>query len=182
MEELCRFNQLLICEASRRNVWTDGVFAELNLMPVLHKLLSTQPELASEDPEVRKQEACRLGAINYLALIRDKFAVNLSAVVPLRKLKHSVEHLENANDHADLSLLLWLLVIGGTQSIRKGERHRDHQVHEWFIGKLAELVTLAEYVSWTQVMYHVEEVLWIEGLAQRECEILCGEISNRAWS
>jgi hypothetical protein len=182
MKHLYTFNQLLIEEASVRDVWTDGVFAELNLMPVLYKLLSIRFELAGEDPVVLKQEAYRIGAINYLAVIRDKFAVNLSALVPLRKLKDSVGFLETATADYNLPVLLWFLVVGGTQSIRNGERHPDRQVHEWFVTKLAELIALMGFASWGQIMNHVKGVLWIEGLAQRGCEILRGEVSTKVWS
>lgn len=182
MKHLYKFNQLLIHEASARDVWTDGVFAELNLMPVLHKLLSIRFALADEDPAVIKQEAYRIGAINYLAIIRDKFAVNLSALVPLRKLKDSVGFLESAIVDYDLPVLLWFLVVGGTQSIRKGERHRDHQVHEWFVTKLAELIAFIGCASWEQIMYQAKGVLWIEGLALAECEVLRGEVSTKVWS
>lgn len=181
MTHLYKFNQLLIDECSTRDVWTDGVFAELNLMPVLHKLLSIRFELAGDDPVIIKQEAYRIGAINYLAIIRDKFAVNLSALTPLRKLKDSVGFLETAIVDYDLPVLLWFLVVGGTQSIRKGERHQDHPVHGWFVAKLAELLAVMELVSWEEILYHVKAVLWIEGLAQRECEVLRGEVSTKLW-
>jgi hypothetical protein len=182
MEHLYMFNRLLVDEALSRDVWTDGVFAELNLMPVLHKLLSIRFDLAEEDPIAIKQETYRVGAINYLAIIRDKFAVNLSALVPLRKLKDTVGYLESPTVDYDLPVLLWLLVVGGTQSIRKGERHHDRQVHDWFVAKLADLNAFMGCGSWEQIMYHVRGVLWIEGLAQQECQVLRGEVSAKVWS
>jgi hypothetical protein len=182
MKHLYQFNQLLIDEATARDVWADGVFAELNLMPVLHKFLSIRFELAGEDPVVLKQEAYRIGAINYLAVIRDKFAVNLSALIPLRKLKDSVGFLETPIADYNLPVLLWFLVVGGTQSIRKGERHPDRPVHEWFVTKLAELIKLIGFTSWEQIISHVKGVLWIQGLAQRGCEVLRREVSTKMCS
>jgi hypothetical protein len=178
MKHLYRFNQLLLNEALARDVWSDGVFAELNLMPVLHKLLSIRFEHAEQDPILIKQEAYRVGAINYLAIIRDKFAVNLSSHVPLQKLKDTVGFLGSANVDYDLPVLLWLLALGGTQSIKKGER----LVHDWFVTKLAELIAFMGCGSWEQIMYHVRGVLWIEGLAQDECQVLRGEVSAKVWS
>lgn len=181
MKHLYRFNQLLIDESLIGDVWSDGVFAEMNLMPVLHKLLSIRLE-TEEDPVLTKQETYRVGAINYLAIIRDKFAVNLSALAPLRKLKSALSFLERAIADYDRPVLLWLLVIGGIQSIRKGERRQDRQVHEWFVITLADIIAFMRCTSWDHIMHHVQGVIWIEGLANAECEVLRREVSARIWS
>lgn len=175
MRDLYNQNQLLVDQVHPRGGWTDGVFANLNLMPVLYKFLSIQYDRLGQDPVLIRHAAYRAGAILYLAAIRVKFAIDFSANLHVQNLKDSLSVMEGLNVDCDLPVLVWLLVVGGTRSI-------TNQEHDWFVFKLAQVIAFMGCESWEQVMYHVRGVLWADGVAQEECEVLRGEVSTKVWS
>jgi hypothetical protein len=179
IRDLYRQNQLLVDQVKPRDGWTDGVFANLNLMPVLYKLLSIQYDPLEQDSIVKRHTAYRAGAILYLSIIRLKFGINLSASLHIRNLKEALGALEDLNIDCDLTILLWLLVVGGTQSTTTREQPEEHG---WFVSKLTQVIIFMGCNSWEQVMSHVRGVLWADGLAEENCDELRGEVRTKAWS
>jgi hypothetical protein len=169
MKDLYRQNQLLISQA---HLWNDGVFANLNLMPVLYKFLSIRYDHIGQDPVLLRQKAYRAGAILYLAAIRVRFNIDFSAEVHLRNLKDALGSLEDLSVDCDLPVLIWLLVVGGTRSIMK-------QGHDWFVSKLAQVIAFVDCRSWDLVLYHLKGVLWVDGVADEECEVVHREVSAK---
>lgn len=168
-------NQLLVDQIQPRSGWTDGVFANLNLMPVLYTFLSIRYDHLGQDPVLIRDAAYRAGAILYLVSIRAKFGINLSADIHLQHLKDALGAMEELNVDCDLPILIWLLVIGGTRSVTA-------HLHVWFLSKLTQLVVFLDCGGWEQVMYHVRGVLWADGLSLEECKVLREEVSAKALS
>jgi hypothetical protein len=173
VNELLALNRLMASELAARNLWGDGVFAGLNVVPVLSKLLSLRYDTVAgveSDPAFARQETCRIGAILYLASIRRRFGVNLSAGIYFQRLKDSVTAQDGSGMEITDPVLLWALVIGGVQSL-------THEEHKWFVSATASIVARERYSTWEELMAIVREVLWIEGILRTECIEFQGEVS-----
>lgn len=175
VNELHVLNRFIVSELTVRNLWDDGVFAGLNVVPVLSKLLSIRYETAECDPPFVRQEACRIGAILYLAGIRRRFGVNLAKNVYISKLKDSIIAQDDSNLEKTDPILLWVLMIGGVQSFM-------HEEHKWFVSATANLVVHKRYRMWGELMAVVCEILWIDGILEAECNEFRGEVSAELWS
>jgi hypothetical protein len=175
VNELLVLNRFMVSELTVRDFWDDSVFAGLHVVPVLSKLLSIRYEAVECDPALAKQEACRIGAILYLAGIRRRFGWNLATNIYIPKLKDSII----AQDDSDLektdSTLLWVLMIGGVQSFM-------HEEHKWFVSAAANLVVHSRYSMWEELMAVLCEVLWIDGILEAECNKFQGEVSAELWT
>jgi hypothetical protein len=175
VNELLVLNRFIVSELTVRNLWDDGVFAGLNAVPVLSKLLSIRYETVECDPSFARQEACRIGAILYLAGIRRRFGVNLAKNVYIPKLKDSIIAQDDSNLEKADPILLWVLMIGGVQSFM-------HEEHKWFVSATANLVVHKRYRMWGELMAVVCEILWIDGILEAECNEFRGEVSAELWS
>lgn len=174
MNLLQDLSHLVAGELSRRDLWNDGVFAGMHVVPVLHHLLSTRHEITQENSAVLGEESCRLGAILYLGAIRLKFGLTLTADVYVRKLKDCILLKGEASWDETPEILIWLLVLGGIQSTFMEEEHA------WFIAALASHAASAGYMSWEDLMSLVREVLWIDKAFEGECVALQGEITTKS--
>lgn len=103
---LLNFNQLLSDQIQATDLWSDGVYAGLNLMPVLHEFLSIQYDYSVGDACLRKQGAYRAAAVIYLSTIRARFGVELSAHIHVRKLKSLLTSSNELMHSFKISLLL----------------------------------------------------------------------------
>lgn len=175
INELLVLNRFMVSELTVRDFWDDGVFAGLNVVPVLSKLLSIRYETVERDPAFAKQEACRIGAIFYLAGVRRRFGVDLAKNVYIPKLKDSIIAQDNSNLKKTDPILLWVLMIGGVQSFK-------HEEHKWFVSATANLVIHRRYSTWEELMAVVYGVLWIDGILQAECNEFQGEVSAELWT
>lgn len=167
-------NRFMVSELATKNLWNEGLFAGLYIMPILSKLLSIDTALGAAAPSIWRQEACRIGAILYLAGVRKRFGLNLATNVYIPKLKGAIngwDVLDFDNSH---HILLWALVIGGIQSLL-------HEDHPWFISKLTAFLSKLGCASWDAVLAMVHDVLWVEGIFEDECEELQREISAPLW-
>jgi hypothetical protein len=102
-------------ELTLRDLWDDGVFAGLHVVPILSKRLSIRPEVAERNPDFARQEACRIGAVLYLAGVRRRFGVNLATNVYTPKPKDSIFAQGGESLDEFDPILLWMLMIGGVQ-------------------------------------------------------------------
>ena len=173
MRDLYGQNQLLVEQVQPTSGWTDGVFANLNLLPVLHRFLTIRYYDLEQNPASIRHAAYRSGAILYLAAVRVQYGIRLSEELHVRDLRAALSVMEKLNIDCDLPVLLWLLVMGGTRSFTYLE-------HDWFLSKLVQIIIVMDYASWDQVMYQVRGVLWAEGLSQEDCEVLRREVSSSA--
>jgi hypothetical protein len=175
VNELLVLNRLMVSELTVRDFWDDGVFAGLNVVPVLSKLLSIRYETVESGPAFARQEACRIGAILYLAGVRCRFGWNLATNVYIPKLKDSIIIQDDSNLEKTDPILLWVLMIGGVQSFM-------HEEHKWFVSATANLVVHKGYSMWEELMAIVCEVLWIDGILEAECNKFQGEVSAELWT
>lgn len=173
--ELLTFNQFLARELTVRDIWEDDVFAELNLIPVLSKLLSIRLESAEHDSAFARQEACKIGAILYIAGIRARFGVKLATNVYIPKLKDSIVAQADSNLEKPVPFLSWVLMIGGVQSFM-------HEEHEWFVSTIANIAVSKRYSMWEELMADVRGILWIDGMLEAECSKFRGEVSRELWT
>ncbi|KAH7383111.1 hypothetical protein BKA64DRAFT_177854 [Cadophora sp. MPI-SDFR-AT-0126] len=169
--DLFTLNQLIINEMALRDLWDDGVFAGLLVVPVIAKFLSIPHNITEQDPGVANQEAFRLGALLYLSVVRRRFGVDLGVDIYLSKLKVI---LAIPDQDLDCLVSIWLLVLGGLQSFLS-----EH--HQWYISATADLVFKMQYSFWTEVKTALEQVLWIEGLLEEECEKFRMEVTSNLW-
>jgi hypothetical protein len=174
MNLLQNLNRLVVDELSRRDLWDDGVFAGMHIVPVLHHLLSTRHEITQENSAVLGEESCRLGAILYLGAIRLKFGVTLTADFYVRKLKKCIMLQGEAFWDETPEILVWFLVLGGIQSTFMEEEHA------WFIAALASHAASAGHMSWEDLMSLIREVLWIDKAYEGECIALQGEVTTKS--
>ncbi|MAD86734.1 MAG: hypothetical protein CL912_27570 [Deltaproteobacteria bacterium] len=168
---LVNLSQFIIKEMSVRDIWDDGVFAGLYVVPVISKFLSIPHNIINQNPVLLRQEMCRLGALLYLAGIRQRFGVELHLEIYVSKLKLVLAI--PTQDH-DVLLSLWLLVLGGVQSFLS-----EH--HGWFVSATADLITRLQYSFWDEVMVALNQVVWIEGLLGAEFENFRMEITSILW-
>ena len=175
VNELLGLNQFIASELAVRDLWDDGVFAGLHVVPLLSKLLSIRYETLGSTPPFARQEACRIGALLYLAGIRHRFGVGLKAGVYIPKLKDVIIAQDGSNLETTDPILLWVLFLGGVQSLR-------HAEHKWYISAIADLIVRRQWSMWEQLMAIVHQVLWVEGILEVECEEFRREVSAESWS
>jgi hypothetical protein len=175
VNELLVLNRFMVSELIVRDFWDDSIFAGLHIVPVLSKLLSIRYEAVECDPAFAKQEACRVGAILYLAGIRRRFGWNLATNIYIPKLKDSIIAQDDSNLEKTDPILLWVLMIGGVQSFL-------HEEHKWFVSATANLLVHNRYRMWEEVMPVLYGVLWIDGILETECNKFQGEVSAELWT
>jgi hypothetical protein len=175
VNELLVLNRFMVSELIVRDFWDDSIFAGLHIVPVLSKLLSIRYEAVECDPAFAKQEACRVGAILYLAGIRRRFGWNLATNIYIPKLKDSIIAQDDSNLEKTDLILLWVLMIGGVQSFM-------HEEHKWFVSATANLLVHNRYRMWEEVMPVLYRVLWIDGILETECNKFQGEVSAELWT
>lgn len=164
-------SQFIIKEVSVRALWDDGVFAGLYVVPVISKFLSIPHNITDQDLAFLRQETCRLGAILYLAGIRQGFGIELHLEIYVSKLKLI---LAIPNQDHDVLLSLWLLVLGGLQSFLS-----EH--HGWFVSATADLIMRLHYSFWDEVIAALNQVIWIEGLLGAGFAEFRMEITSTLW-
>jgi hypothetical protein len=175
INELLVLNRFVVNGLTVRDFWDDSVFAGLNVVPVLSKLLSIRYETVECDPAFARQDACRISAILYLAGIRCRFEANLATNVYIPKLKDTIIAQGDSNLEKTDLILLWALMIGGVQSFR-------HDEHKWFVSATANLVVHNRYSIWEELMAVVCGVLWINGILEVKCNEFQGEVSSELWT
>lgn len=170
--ELLTLNQFMVNELELRDLWKDGPFAGLHVVPLLSKFLSVRHDTNDSSPLVAREESCRIGALLYLAGVRQRFGVNLAASnTYISKLKYAIVAQGVLNMEEPNDLLLWLLVIGGIQSLL-------HEDHHWFVSAAANLIMHLQYRSRAEIMSIVRRVSWLDGILDIECEELYMEVSS----
>lgn len=173
--ELLVLNQFIVSELAARDLWDDGVFAGLHVVPLLSKLLSIRYEADGHDPTFARQESCRIGTLLYLSGIRSRFGVNLSTGVYIPKLKDAIIAQDSLCLEPTDPILLWVKFIGGVQSF-------IHAEHKWFVSATARLIVGQQWSIWEELMVVVREVLWVEGILEVECHEFRREVSAELWS
>jgi hypothetical protein len=175
VNELLALNQFIVSELAVRDLWDDGVFAGLHVVPLMSQLLSIRYDTSGSDPTFERQESCRIGALLYLAGIRGRFGVNLTTGVYIPKLKDAIIAQGSSSLEITDPILLWVLFIGCVQSIR-------HAEHRWFVSATADLIMGLQWSMWEDLMASVRGVLWIEGILQIQCDEFRREVSAELWS
>jgi len=160
MKNLYAINHLIVSELQTRDLWDDGVFGGLHVLPILHELLSSESN-STFVSAFGRQEMCRLGAILYLAAIRQRFRINLVRGVYISRLKTLIATADELGIDQHGPLFLWCLLIAGASTKISEER-------EWFIAKLVEIITRMGLCSWERVLTVLKEVLWIDRLLEVE--------------
>lgn len=172
--ELLVLIQYMVSALAVRDLWDDGVFAGLHVVPLMSKFLSIHHDISESSPALAREESCRLGALLYLGGIRRRFGVNLTPDVYIPKLKKAIISQDNSNAEIN-PVLLWLLVIGGIQSLA-------HEDHPWFVTEASNLIIGMEYSTWEELMTAVRTVSWVDGILQVECEKFRMEVASELWN
>ena len=175
VNELLVLNQFMVSELAARDLWDDGVFAGLHVVPLLSKFLSIQYETGRCDSAFARQESCRVGALLYLSGIRRRFGVNLAAGVYIPKLKNAIIAQDGFSLGPADPVLLWVTFIGGVLSLIDAE-------HKWFVSATAHLILGRQWSIWDELMHIVREVLWIDDILEVECHEFHREVSAELWS
>jgi len=174
--ELLTLNRFMTNELTFRPLWEDGPFAGLHVVPLLSKFLSIRHSIIESNPTFAKEESCRIGALLYLAGVRQRFGVNLAASnIYIPKLKHAITAQGVPNMEESNHLLLWILVTGGVQSLL-------HEDHHWFVSTAADLMVRLNLGSYSAVMAIVRRVLWVDGILDVECDEFYSEVSSELLS
>jgi hypothetical protein len=174
VNELLVLIQFMVGALAVRDLWDDGVFAGLHIVPLMGKFLSIRHDISKSCPAIAREGSCRVGALLYLGGIRQRFGVNLTPDVYIPKLKRAVTSQDNSNPEMN-PLLLWLLVIGGVQSL-------VHEDHNWFVTETANLVMRMQYSTWGELMSTIRKVSWVDGILQAECNKFRIEVASELWN
>lgn len=127
---------------------------------IIHRLLSYRPLTEAAGNEYlspNAQEACRLGALLYIAPIWRKFgAAPVVTTVLVRKLL--AQMLVAPMDWGDLGLLrAWVLAVGALEA----EAENAHLFRS-FIKLLAQHLMERHVLSWEQIFPSLETVVWMK--------------------
>jgi hypothetical protein len=173
INELLALNQYVINELNVRDVWApDALLGGLYVVPVVGRFLSVRHDLDDHSQDLARNEALRIGALLYLAGIRSRCRMFLVPDVYIPKLKHVISILVSNLDESR-SFLLWLLVIGGLQSL-------THEDHNWFVSSTAEVIVRMQLQSWDELMIVVRGLLWVEGIFEVESYQFRTEVFSEA--
>jgi hypothetical protein len=175
IKDLLALNKFIVSELAIRDLWDDGVFAGLQVVPLLSKLLSIRHETSRHNPAFSRQESCRISATLYLAGIWRRFGVNLATGIYISKLKDAIITQDNSNLDKSDPILLWILLIDGVQSL-------IHAEHKWFVSATAELIVRRQFNRWEELVDTLGGVLWIEGILDVECDEFHRELSAESWN
>jgi hypothetical protein len=170
INELIDLIHLIERESPARDLWSDHAFVDRHVIPLYHKLLSIRFEVSEGSSAVARQESCRVGVLLYITGIRHGFGLHLSTDVYIDKLKRTIKYLCYSEFEKAQLFQLWLVVIGGIQSLK----HKDHN---WYLSAIVDLIVRLKYTSWEEVMISVRDILWVEGSFQVECEKFHTEVS-----
>lgn len=158
-----------------RDLWDDGVFAGLHVVPLLDKFLSFRHHDVEDNPVAAREECCRTAALIYLGSIRQRFGVQLTPGIYIRKLKQGIVSMDKSTPEQIKNLLLWLLMLGGAQSI-------NHEDHDFFVGAIAGAMTRLKCTTWDELMTAVRQVSWVDGILIPECAKFHVEVSFELWN
>ncbi|KFX97610.1 hypothetical protein V490_02708 [Pseudogymnoascus sp. VKM F-3557] len=167
--DLLSLNQFMVNKVKLGDLWDNAVFAGLYIVPLLSKLLSVRHDAFGTI--LAKEESCRVGALLYLSGIRRRFGVALISDIHVQSLKNAI--LEDDSSTIN-PILPWLLVIGGSQSFQLEDR-------EWFVSTTTSLL-LRQNSTWKELMAAVQDVLWVEGILEVECDKFHMDVISEAWS
>jgi hypothetical protein len=170
IHELLVLNEFMVSKAAAGELWDNGVFAGLHVVPLLSRLLTIRHETCSS--ALAKEESCRIGALLYLSGIRRRFGVALASGIHIQSLKHAICNDDSRNTNP---ILPWLLVIGGAQSVTPEDRER-------FVSETADLILRLQYSTWDELMTVVRDALWVEGILETECDTFRTNVSSEAWN
>ena len=173
--DLLILNQFMVSELAIRDLWDDGVFAGLHVMPLISKLLSFRHDTHEYILTFARQESCRIGALLYLSGVRCRYGVSLSTAVYIPKLKDVIITQDNSSFDPTDPVLLWVVFIGGVKSL-------VHAEHNWFVSTAAQIIVRQQWTLWDELMAVIREVLWIEGVLEVECHEFRREVSAELWS
>lgn len=167
-KELLALTQYMISELAVRDLWDEGIFAGLHVVHLIYKFLSFRHNINECGTTLAREESFRLGALIYLGSIRQKSGVQFTAEIFVLKLKQAII----ASALAEINpLLLWLLLLGGAQSL-------DCDGHGWFIRTTICAINRLEYLSWDELIACARRVSWVDGILNIECENFHREIST----
>jgi hypothetical protein len=175
ISELLNLVQYMINELAVRNLWDDGVFAGLHVVPLLAKLLSFRHDAVEGNPALAKEESCRIAALIYLGGIRQRFGVPLTPDVFIPKLMQAIISMDKSNPEAMKYFLLWLLMVGGLQSM-------NHEDHRFFVGAIAGAMMRLRCSTWDELMVAIRKVSWVDGILGPECDKFHIEVSSELLS
>lgn len=117
LEDLSELAALLENQPTSGRVWNDPMFVGLMINPVVPKLLSVPRYVNGDDITSVMHEACRIATLLYLDELRRQFGV-YPVPTELRVAKlMTLLTLRAASWRPFQRLLLWVLVIGGINSL-----------------------------------------------------------------
>ena len=157
MDDLLVFSDHLAKEVIRTNgkVYRDGVFAAMEILPLLHRLLSLSGAAVNiTERESIVLQACRLASILYLAEIRRLFGVmGIVSEFQTEKLRNILE--SSADDWNDFGLLkMWCLAMGAMES--------SGSLRNWYIIVLVKEGEKLGIRGWDEIERQLRGVLWYE--------------------
>jgi hypothetical protein len=175
INDLLALVQYMVNELAFRDLWDDGVFAGLHVVPLLDKFLSFRHNNVEDDSAVAREECCRIAALIYLGSIRQRFGVQLTPDIFIPKLKQGIVCMDKSTPEEIKNLLLWLLLLGGAQSIH-------HEDHDFFVGAIAGAMMRLKCTSWDELMTAVHKVSWVDGILKAECDKFHLDVSSELWN
>jgi hypothetical protein len=95
--------------------------------------------------------------------------------IPLRKLKDILIFQEDAGWEGNPPFSLWVLMIGGLQSL-------GHEEYEWFVSAASQVIMKIGCGLWEEVLDLIRSVLWIEGILELESDAFQRDISTKLWA
>jgi hypothetical protein len=157
MDDQRAFSVHLKSEVKRTGgkVYSNGIFAATEILPLLHRLLSLSVATVNTDKQGSDMlQACRLGCILYLAEIRCLFGImGIISTLQTKKLRNFLE--ASANDWKEFELLkVWCLAMGAMESFGS--------LRAWYIAELGKASGKLSISSWDDMERQLRGVLWYD--------------------
>ncbi|XTI93540.1 hypothetical protein V2W45_1499523 [Cenococcum geophilum] len=147
------------------DIWQDELFVGLVANPITHALLSLPRFVEADERAFALREACRVGAMMFVACLRQQFDCYPDAVRPHKWTLQQLLQQSSGDDWGELyDLWIWLRVLEGLV-VDEGEEMEE------VAASLRNAMWKAA-LSWEEVMRTARAVLWIDRIFDVRAENL----------
>lgn len=151
--------------APHGDIWQDELFVGLVANPITHALLSLPRFVEADERAFALRETCRIGAMVFVACLRQQFDCYPDAVRPHKRTLQQLLQQSSGDDWGELyDLWIWLRVLEGLVA-DEGEEMEE------VAASLRNAMWKAA-LSWEEVVRTAQAVLWIDRIFNVRAENL----------
>ena len=147
------------------DIWQDELFVGLVANPITHALLSLPRFVEADERAFALREACRVGAMVFVACLRQQFDCYPDAVRPHKRTLRQLLQQSSGDDWGELyDLWIWLRVLEGLVA-DEGEEMEE-------VATSLRNAMWKAALSWEEVVRTAQAVLWIDRIFDVRAENL----------